>query len=483
MMKKAGTTILLSLVMVLGIAVPDVFGFDGPTLEVEKVSTTGEQATVNVKLYEFSNLSAGSFKIITPNEGLKLENIEVSPDFDKGRFRSTVNNNGNQAEISFLSRSAGEEHSITNSVIAQLTYSLPDGFQKGESLELQINTPSFTDEDDEELLEEKYNGSITKERATGDVLDTNEMNAAQALRVLQHADGQEPLDEEAQKFADVDNDSNIAQTDAQKILDRVSGKRMNFLSFDIEQEITVYTGLAFSKQLKVKDGYGPLEWDESGLPRGLELNEQTGLITGEAEDTEEAEVTISVTDRTGKEISKEDILFKVEESNVASVESLKTVKVEKGEALELPEKMEVTLKSGVTQEETVTWEEFDTDNVVGEYAVTGMLDESGITVQANVLIFEGEAPELSEEALKSVESEYSSFGVHAVYVEGRSDVARVEVEFTRADSSRSETLNMHYEGNDKYSQAITQLPRGAEIKVSAYDEYNDLITEETHFVN
>lgn len=473
---------MMSIVLFVMIALPQAASaYSGSSLEVTNSKSAGDEVTVDINIHETRSLNAGSFVIAAPSQaGFELVDVELSAGFEKGRFEGSVHKSGNEAELSFIAKNSSGEYNVNKAKVATLTYSI-DEASPGARAVIEIANPSLTDAEEEELLENNYEGTLVKQRPMGDVLGTNMINAGQAARILQHANGALPFSQEDRAFGDVNNDGNVAHTDARWILELITGKRSNFLHIVENDRIEAYAGSSFSYQLKAKEGFEPYEWSARSLPSGLSIDEATGEITGEPSREGEQDVTVTVEDRTGKEVSK-DITFAVTESDIESVQNFSPVTVEQGAAVDLPEKAEVTYKDGTFATVPVEWNEFDTNQVPGEYTLTGTMEE-GYSATVEVVVYNGEAPSLPENSITSISDEYSGFlGFHSITAEATRDVYRMEIEYTRAGERRTEAQDMFYENDNEFSKNLTQLERGSEVTITAYSEFDEKLTEKTHRV-
>ena len=312
---------------------------------------------------------------------------------------------------------------------------------------------------------------IYYERSMGDVNDNQELNAAQAMKILQHANGSSTLSGEDLKFADIDGDGNISQKDAKELLEFIVGKKTSMMRIQTEEVNPAFVDVPYSYVMKANYGQAPYTWDVRSLPSGLEINEETGEISGTPRDIETETIDVTVEDRTGAEMSKSFDLSVIE-SNVKQIEQISPITVQKGEQPNLPSSIQVTYKDGTTSNEDVEWDTVNTSSV-GEYTISGDVGDTQHTTSVQVIVFDGEEkPYVPEDQIIGVTTDYVGFlDVHTITVEVTDKVSRMEV-----ISGRTE-IEMNADVDSTFSLATPRLGSGDVVTVVAYDYFNEKITE------
>ncbi|KGX85160.1 putative Ig domain-containing protein [Pontibacillus marinus] len=459
-----------------------------PMIEVGSVSGLDGEVKVPIRLHNLSRISTGSFKIDDPtSSAFELERFELTPMFDGGQFNTTPRKDGDELYVDFISSDEGNNVNVEEATIGYIVYDISDSAGKGTQSLLSLEEVSLQDQSGRDQRFERFNGMLTKERPMGDVLGTNDVNAAQALRILQHVSGDNPLSGyDVKNSADVDGDGNIAQADAMKILRNVVGLEDSFIQIKTNKLPNVLLEQEYHAQLQADFGAEPYTWSRgrgSRLPSGIRLDSETGVLSGTSTREGEYSFSIEVTDRNGNSTTKE---FKVNaiESNVESIESLDPVSVEAGETPTLPSSVEVTYKDGSIAQEDISWAPVNTSQT-GTIVATGDVGDTGLTVSIEVVVHnDDEEPYIAEDQIVSVENDYLGLlNVHTIEVNVKKAVYKMNVEAqVRTDSGRTrkETIAMHYEGNNKFSLATPRLAAGQTITLIAYDEFGDKITEKEY---
>lgn len=470
-MNKKLISLFAALVLVLTLfPANQAFAYRDSVVEVTQVYSTDDEVTVAVKMHNFRNLNAGSFQVSVDDSDVDLDSFEPAPKFDDGTFTTTSREEGDTLNISFLA-SGSKEVRVDSSVLGYITYDVDDSAQYGEKFDIKLSNVSFKDADDEELVEATYDGAIYYERSMGDVNDSNDLNAAQAMKILQHANGTATLDREDREFADIDGDGNISQKDAKELLEYIVGKKTSMTKITTEKLNTAFLDVPYNFQLEAKYGHAPYTWDTRSLPTGLKLNEETGVISGTPSSEQERTVSVTVEDRTGAEMRKSFDLSVIE-SDVRQIEEISPISIQKGENLSLPDSIKVTYKDGTTSQEDVDWQDFSTSNT-GEFVVSGSIDAVSMTVTAKVIVYDGEEkPYVPEDQIQGIDTDYVGFlDVHTITVEVTDKVSRMVV------VSGREEIEMNADVNSTFSLATPRLESGSVVTIVAYDYFDEKITE------
>ncbi|MCA0971504.1 putative Ig domain-containing protein [Halobacillus litoralis] len=469
MNKKVGGLFTIFVLVLTLFSTSQALAYRDSVVEVTQVYSTSDEVTVAVKLHNFRDLNSGSFQVSVQDADLELDGFDPAPKFDNGMFNTTSREDGDTLNISFLA--SGEEVDVDASVLGYITYEVDDSADYGEKFDIELSNVSITDNDDEELVEAAFDGAIYYERSLGDVNDSNELNAAQAMKILQHANGSETLDSSDRAYADIDGDGNISQSDAEELLEYIVGSKTSMARITTEEVNTAFLDVPYSFQMEAKYGQAPYTWDARRLPSGLELNEQTGVITGTPSRIDDGEVTITVEDRTGAEMKKT-FDFSVIESDVRQLEEISPISVEKGDSVSLPDSIQVTYKDGTTSNEDVDWQDFSTTST-GEFLVSGMVDAVSMTITAKVIVYDGdEKPYVPEDQLGAVETDYVGFlDVHTITVDVTDKVSRVVIVAGRDE------IDMNADVDSTFSLATPRLESGDVVTLVAYDYFNEKITE------
>jgi len=459
-----------------------------PMIEVGNVSGLEGEVKVPVRLHNLTRLSTGSFKVDNPSSSaFELERFEKAPLFKNAQFNTTVRIDGNELYVDFISSDEGNNVQVEQATIGYIVYDISDSAGKGTQSLLSLEEVSLQDQAGRDQRFERFDGVITKERPMGDVLGTNEVNAAQSLRILQHVSGENPLSGyDIKNSADVDGDGNIAQADAMKILRNVVDLEDSFIQIKTSKLPNVTLDQEYHTQLKADFGAEPYTWSTargSRLPSGIRLDSETGVLSGESRREGEYSFSIEVTDRNGNTTSK-DFTVNATETNVESVGSLDPVSVEAGETPNLPSEVNVTYKDGSNEQVDIHWAPVNTSET-GTIKATGDVGDTGLTVSVEVVIHdEDEEPYIEEEQIVSVEDNYLGLlDVHTIEVQAKKAVYKMDVKAqVRTDSGRTrqETIPMHYEGSNKFSLATPRISSGQTITLIAYDEFGDKIIEKEY---
>lgn len=459
-----------------------------PMIEVGNASGLEGEVKVPIRLHNLTRLSSGSFKVDNPTSSIfDLERFEKNPRFDGGDFNTTVRVDGDELYVDFISSDNGNNVSVDQATIGYIVYDISGSGGKGTQSLLALEEVSLQDQNGRDQRFERFSGVLSKKRPMGDVLGTNEVNAAQSLRILQHVKGKSPLSGyDIKNAADVDGDGNIAQADAMKILRNVVGLEESFIQIKTNTLPNAILEQEYYAQLNADFGAEPYTWSTdrgSRLPSGIRLDSETGVLSGETRREGEYEFSIVVTDRNGNTTSK-DFSVNATVTDVEKIESIDPVSVEAGETPSLPAEVKVTYKDGSSEQIDVDWSPVNTTET-GTVMATGDVGDTGMTVSVEVVIHdEDEEPYIEEEQIENVEDEYLGLlNVHTIEVQAKKAVFKMDVNAqvtTDSGRTRQETIPMHYEGNNKFSLATPRLTSGQTIILIAYDEFGDKITEKEY---
>jgi len=418
----------LVIVLTMTLFIPsmsDAASSRSPMIEIGNASGLEGEVKVPVRLHDLTRLSSGSFKVDNPNSSaFELDRFEKNPKFDGGDFNTTVRIDGNELYVDFISSDNGNNVQVEQATIGYIVYDISENGGKGSQSTLPLIEVSLQDQSGRDQRHDAFDGVIAKKRAMGDVLGINAVNAAQSLRILQHVNGTSLLSGYSIKnAADVDGNGTIAQADAMKILRNVVGLDNSFIQNDF---------------------------------------------------------SIEVTDRNGNTTSKE-FTINATETEIEDIETLNPVSVEAGETPSLPSEVNVTYKDGSTEYIEVNWDSVNTTEV-GTVMATGDVGNTGLTVTVEVMVHdEGEEPFIPSEQIVNIEDNYVGFlNVYTIEVDTKDTVYRMELKgYLQSGNQRGRegTIEMHYEGDNRFSLATPRLQSGQSITLIAYDELNEKIVE------
>ncbi|WP_077214972.1 putative Ig domain-containing protein [Bacillus dakarensis] len=462
---KIVTVLSMLFVLVFSSKFSETSAAADPLLEVSSVRSLGDTVTVPVILRHTSYLRHFQFTITLPSDskGVSLKSFETGDLFDGEIFRPKVQINGNKLTLDFISQSGAAErlrdYNANEMVeIGYITYDLTEEFTPGQSVPLEVKNVVAKEKDDEDLTIKILNGVIEHRMTVGDVIGNDGVTTTDAMWVLQHIGKNDISDREQWLAADVDADGLLTQDDAQKILDYATGKINTFLAIAAQELTNGVLQSEYSAKIEARHGRAPYEFDKSGrLPSGLELNEETGEITGVPRKAGEYTFTIEVIDAVGNEAERTYTL-NIIDSNIISVEKIAPINVKLGETPVLPSKVRVTYSDKTTGMEKVTWEPVDT-STLGTVTARGKVGDSGFTVNATVQV-------VTKNYIHNINVGYfEMLNVHTIVVETTSDVYAMTVNDIQA----------HYEGNNQYSLASSTFEEGTAVTIKLFDKYGNVL--------
>lgn len=484
---KTFVAVVLTMTLFLP-SMSDAASSRSPMIEVGNASGLEGEVKVPVRLHNLTRLSSGSFKVDNPTSStFDLEGFEKDPRFDGGDFNTTVQVDGDELYVDFISSDSGNNVRVDQATIGYIVYDISDNGGKGSQSTLPLEEVSLQDQNGRDQRHDAFDGSIAKKRAMGDVLGTNEVSAAQSLRILQHVNGTSLLSGYSIKnAADVDGNGTIAQADAMKILRNVVGLENSFIQIKTNKLPSVILDKEYYAQLDADFGDEPYTWSTargSRLPSGIRLDSETGVLSGQTRREGEYDFSIEVTDRNGNFTSKE-FSVNATETDVENIETPNPVSVEAGETPNLPSEVNVTYKDGSSEYIDVDWDSVNTTDI-GSVTATGDVGDTGLTVTVEVVIHdEGEEPYIPSEQIVNIEDNYVGIlNVHTIEVDTKDAVYRMEVKAYLQSGNqrgREDTIEMHYEGNNRFSLATPRLQSGQTITLIAYDELNEKIVEQEY---
>lgn len=438
-----------------------------PIIEIGQVRSLGDEAVVPVYLKDIRYLTSGHVIISVPNDtrGVTVKRFKAVDLFDDDLFRTISTVDDKTLTIDFQSQTGLEER-ITEDVVivGYITYELSDDLLPGQTTPLEVTNLVATEKDGEDLLLQPLNGKIERKMPFGDVVGHNKVTAAGAMRILQHIKGDTITDREQFLSADVDGDGLLTQNDAQQILDYVAGKRMNFLAVQAKELMVGVVDSPYYETVNGLHGREPYVFDSSGsMPSGINLNEETGELTGEPRRAGEYEFAIEVTDASGN-IAERKFIIKVIESNIESVEKIPQINVKRGEVPNLPTTVRVTYKDDTTGTESVTWESVDT-SVIGAATAKGLVGDTGYTIIVPINV-------VDQNYLSNIQIGYFELlNVYTIVIDVSKDVYVVTVD----------GMLTHYEGNDQFSLASSRFNSSVTLKL--YDKYGNLLETRVQKLN
>lgn len=466
----------------------------GPMIEIGNASAGSNEVEVPIRLHNQTRLASGSFVVEPPagSSAFDLVGFEIMPKFDGSQFHTTARVIGNRLHVDFMFTDTNGNARIDSDTIGYIIYDVSKYASEGEQATIALKNVSIMDSTGREQRTESFNGTVTKQRPVGDVLGTNEINAAQAMRILQHVQGNNPIvGSESKRLADVDGNGNIDQMDAKKILMKVTGQIDSFISIKTEQLPNILLEEEYSVKLEAENGGAPYKWSSargSRLPAGIRLDSETGILSGTTRLEGDHSFTIEVTDRNANVASKT-FNVKATKSNIEEIESLEPVSVEVGGNLNLPSTVQVYYKNGSTVTLPVSWNSLNT-NIEGEFQVMGMVGDTGEQASIKVIVYNestSDAPVIPEKQIKMITDRIlagiGQVTIHTLQVETTELVYSMEVQAQVKDSrGRTTTLQipMHYEGDSNFSLATPRFSSGTQITLVAYGEFGKKITEKTY---
>lgn len=434
----------------------------GPTLEVGEARSLGNVVRVPVSLYKTTYLTSLDAKVVISGEakGVYLKSFEPAGLFAGEQYRKLIDISGNTLSFDFLSQTVTEPTFRNKpTVIGYVTYTLTSDFTPGETVNLEVINVRAKGRAGADLLLAKLDGKIERKLPVGGVISDNGPSAAAALRILEHVDGRNLITErEMWLSADVDGNGKINQDDAQLILDYVAGKVTSFLAIGTPELDDAAVGSEYIAFIEAKHGRAPYEFKTRGtLPAGLELNAQTGELTGTPRTARNYTFTIQVIDAVGN-MAERAFAINVIDSNITKVEKPDVITVQQGTKAQLPARVLVTYKDKTQGYETVVWENVDTSQL-GEQYVKGTIGNDGFTITIKVNV-------VSENYIKHLTIQKSPFlDLHTVKLTTSPEVYVVTINGKQ----------MHYEGQNLYSYTVTDLPSGANITFISKDKYGNVL--------
>lgn len=500
---KKQTVLLLAFVFTLisiFVGLPTAKASNSPMVDVANIGSLGETAKVPVTLRNVTTITSGQFQVTLPsnaNGRVTFERFEALPPFRGQDFQTMSNVNGNTLTVDFVSTTGSQQRIARDgAVIGYIHLKLSNTLSKGEIVNLTLSNVVAKGNRNADITVTANSGQLIRKMPPGDVVGHNETNAAAAVRIFQHLEGRNTITNPEQiSSADVDGDGSITQADAQAILDYLVGKTDTFLAVKQAELGIAPVGGEYFEQLEAKNGKGPYNWAARGLPAGLALNADTGVISGKATRASDSNVTITVTDRSGNTATRQ-LKIEAKESNIQSIATIPAIAVKIGQAPQLPTSVEVTYKDGRKENVAVTWNTVDVftpgvKTARGRVGNTGMTVTVAVTVSADgqPIATDGNGQPLNPgqtggEPIRKVTSKFvGMLNVHTIIVESSADVYGIDV-LAKVPDNRGRLVDtkipMHFEGSNEFSLATPRLNSGDTVTIIAYDRVGKEIKRTPH---
>lgn len=437
------------------------------SVEVGETRSLGNEVKVPVRILDTQYLGSVQVKISADasSKGVVLKKFEPTADFDGKKFRMESNITGNTLKVGFISQTSSHQTLVDKqAVVGYITYALSDEFELGTSVVLNIDSIVATGRNFADLTLESLHGKIERKMPYGDVVGNNEPNAAGAMRILQHINGDLITNEEQRLSADVDGDGILTQRDAQKILDFISGNITSFLAIKAKELDSAVLKSEYIEQVEGLHGREPYTFKRQGgpFPAGITVDPVTGELKGTPSRAGNYKFTIVVTDAIGN-VSDREFTLDVIDSNIASVEKLLPINVQLNGIPALPSKVSVTYKDKKTGKENVVWDKVDT-STLGKKIVKGKIGDDGFTVSVEVNV-------VNENYINDIQVSYFEFlNLHTIKMDVSSEVYKVTIN----------RITAHYEGSDKFSLGSSSFGKGSNVTIVLYDKYGNVLETKSH---
>lgn len=437
------------------------------TLEVGEVRSLGDKVKVPVTIRDTQYIKSGQVKITFPStsKGVVLQKFEPTSAFDGDLFRTETHIEGDSLKVDFISQTDKEQRLTDKmAVIGYITYGLSKDFTEGSTVSLNIDSIVAQGRNSADLTLEPLGGKIERKMPFGDVVGNDEPNAAGAMRILQHINGNALTDREAFLSADVDGDGILTQNDAQHILDYVTGKRTSFLAIKAKELDSAVLKSEYMEQVEGLHGREPYAFKRQGgsLPSGVKVDPATGELTGIPSRAGNYKFTIRVTDAVGNTADRE-FTLDVIDSNIASVEKLLPINVQLNGVPALPTEVTATYKDKTQGKEKVVWDKVDT-SVIGTTIVKGKIGDSGFTVSVEIHV-------VNENYIDGIRVSYFEFlNLHTIVMDVSSDVYKVTIN----------GISTHYEGSNQFSLGSSSFTKGSSVTIVLYDKYGNVLETKSH---
>ncbi len=459
--------LLAFLVMALAGQVTVMASGNLPLIEAGSARVMGETVDIPVTLRNISGIESGSFKVTAAQgDKLKLEDISLNSREFNCTHKEVPGDMGDMIEIQFLSRNGSMDIDHRGVEVVYLTYALGENVEAGETLDIKLTDVNLKNASDATLSLDVFSGTVERNYMLGDLTGKDVISPATTTRILQHSMGHNPIEDPlALEAADLNGDGVVDMRDARILMDYLAGIRDSFFSIKTQGNLpNALVGDTYTVELETAHGKAPYNWEpvtrRDRLPHGLELNQETGVISGTVENSRHAgehSFTLQVTDRQGSLVERE-FTINVTESDIVSVENIPHIMVKVGETPSLPHQVRVTYKDDTTGSEEVSWESVDTSKV-GTRFITGTVGESGLTISAELTVLENSF-------IKDVTTGYLQLlNIYTLEVEAQSPVFAIKIN----------DMFMHYEGGNHFSLATTTLDPDSRITLEVYDRFGNLL--------
>ncbi|PSL48434.1 Ig-like protein group 4 [Salsuginibacillus halophilus] len=423
------------------------------------------EVTIPLVLQDVDDLDRGQFEITAPRDGTAF----TFSDYDvKDAFQDHFHVNTRQEDhalvIDFSSRGGAVD--FDRETVLELTFT-PEEADQTETT-INILNHDLENSSGNSIIPDTYGGTLEHGHKPGDPAGEDRVSPASAIQVLQHVSGHRPMsDGHLRDVADVSSNGYLTTSDAQAILRKAIGTQDSFLSIMAPESTNILEGQAVTMALGANHGNPPYTYNVSSgsLPRGLELDENSGTISGTPTRDEERTFELSVTDRLG-DTAFQELSIRSIESEIEQVAHIPTITMASGDSPDFPARVEVTYESGDTSLEIVEWDDFDAEEP-GLYPVYGELGDTLLNIQTEVLVQE-------EPAILDVDANHQGgiFSLHELYVDTTDEVFTVQLQEVEGEN---EPVSFHYEGGEQYSLATPQFDPGTEVRVEAHNRYEELI--------
>lgn len=449
-------------------------------LSIGTMRRMGAEATVPIIIKDISDLASGSFAVKAPTNGspISYHSIRFSSEFDGGTnslFNSFSRRSGDSLLINFISID-GAGVDIDTKTIGYITYNISPNLSRGDFMTIDISEVNFRDSQGAEITIKQIAGRIEKNRRLGDTEGKDSVNPLSAIRILQHLSGRRALtNSDALAAVDLNANDIIDINDAKMLLQYIVGTRDNFFTIKTATLPPALLESDYFYTLQAVHGNEPYTWVRASgrLPSGLNLDPDTGKISGIPTRRGEFTFTVRATDRDNNQVERK-FNITVTESEVAEIDPIPPVKVKKGEIPVLPSQVKVTYRDGTTSMENITWDSIDT-NSIGTKTIIGSVGATGLKVKVEVTIT-AEDPEKPVEYIQQITilPGFLFPNLRTIWVEAAPEVSFVEISFTDTTGRRPQkaVLSMHYEGENRFSLATTRLQQGMPITITAYDRFS-----------
>jgi hypothetical protein len=458
--------------------------------------------SVNVPVYirfvsdrprELLALSNGKFTIESPSNAsfLKVKGFKPSASFNGSKFQTFSRINGNEITVEFTSAENGANQQVKSALIGHIQYERSKSARRGESATIGMRDIFLSDRNGNAIAATPTSGKVEHNLMVGDIVGKDEVTPAAAIRLLQHVNNKRPIrNYEEFNSADVNGDGAADLADATMIMRYVTGLENSFLSMSSYELPFAALNVPYTARLEAVHGKAPYTWDvaRGRLPRGLELNNETGEVTGIVTRESETDVTLVVSDVTGKKVERKFTVSAIK-TDIQSVAKIPELTVIKGQAVTLPEKVFVTFTNGSTSELAVKWGTVDTAKIGTKY-VEGQLEGQKIKVTAQVNVVEEgtEIPEIGSDEREDISNiqvkrfTLLSTTMHTIEFDSSNNVFSATLSF---GSGRSKTvLPMIYDPDEnfeqpRFSRGTTLLQSTSEVTISLYNQVGTKISEQT----